>query len=60
MNMAPVMTCPLCGYFTWTRIRRWYMGRTTCWWCDYCLEIIPTLRVADRKEARATRRRGKP
>lgn len=44
-----MMTCPICGSAQWTRLRRWYMGRTTCWWCDYCCQIIPTVTLVQDK-----------
>lgn len=40
---CPQMVCPHCRQDSFTRIRRWYLGRTTVWWCDFCAEMIPTL-----------------
>jgi hypothetical protein len=37
------MQCPLCMQSQWTWLRRWYLGHTTVWFCDFCCEMIPTV-----------------
>lgn len=37
--------CPHCESAEHTRLRRWFMGHTTVWWCDFCHCTIPTVRA---------------
>ena len=36
--------CPHCGRGE-TRLRRWFRGNDTVWWCDMCVRPVPTLRL---------------
>ena len=43
--MVKGVYCTTCGYDDWTVLRRWYMGHRAVWFCWYCYEIVPTLRL---------------
>lgn len=38
------VTCPECSQNR-TRLRRWYLGAKSVWWCDSCVQPVPTLRL---------------
>lgn len=38
------VVCPTCGGGE-TRLRRWFMGSRTVWWCDHCVQPVPTMRL---------------
>lgn len=42
---AGEIVCPLCEQSEWTWLRRWYLGRDTAWFCDFCFAIIPPVRL---------------
>jgi hypothetical protein len=43
--VAAEMTCPFCGSAEYTRLRRWWMGKLTAWWCGCCVREIPPVRL---------------
>ncbi len=38
------VVCPECGQGE-TRLRRWFNGQRSVWWCDPCHRPVPTLRL---------------